>query len=91
MGYFYSMLYFGDMTWRKRSRIFWVPVMLHGIYDGLLFMASLNTWLSGLLLMTFYVFCYLMFKVGKRRIAEHLERDKNDPNQVAYYKSREES
>lgn len=85
MGYFYSMLYFGDMSWRKRSRIFWVPVTLHGIYDGLLFMASLNTVLTGALVITFYAFCYFMYKGGKRRIEEHLERDKKDPNQVAYY------
>ena len=85
MGYFYSMLYFGDMSWRKRSRIFWVPVTLHGIYDGLLFMASLNTVLTGLLVLTFYVFCIVMYRGGKRRIAEHLERDRNDPNQPAHY------
>lgn len=89
MGYLYSMLYFGDMSWRKRSRVFWVPVTLHGIYDGLLFMASLGTAITATLVMMFYVFCYLMFKAGRRRIAEHLERDKNDPNQVAYHKSRE--
>lgn len=85
MGYFYSMLYFGDMSWRDRSRIIWVPVTLHGIYDGLLFMAGLGTLMSALLGPLFYVFCYLMFKGGKRRIAEHLERDKNDPKQAAYY------
>lgn len=87
MGYFYSMLYFGDMSWRKRSRIFWVPVTLHGIYDGLLFMASVGTILSGVLLLLFYVFCFRMFRGGQRRIAEHLERDKRDPNQIAHYKS----
>ena len=85
MGYFYSMLYFGDMSWRDRSRIFWVPVTLHGIYDGLLFMASLNTLLTGILVLTFYVFCILMYRGGKRRINEHLERDRKDPNQPAYY------
>lgn len=85
MGYFYSMLYFGDMSWRKRSRIFWVPVTLHGIYDGLLFMASLNTLLTGLLVLSFYVFCFLLYRGGKRRIEEQLARDKSDPNQVAYY------
>lgn len=86
MGYFYSMLYFGDMSWRERSRIFWVPVTLHGIYDGLLFMASLGTALSAILVLTFYVFCWQMYKGGKRRIEEHLARDKKDPRQAAYYK-----
>ena len=86
MGYFYSLLYFGDMSWRDRSRIFWVPVTLHGIYDGLLFMASLGTALSTILVLTFYVFCWQMYKGGKRRIEEHLARDKKDPRQAAYYK-----
>ncbi|MBO6074342.1 MAG: PrsW family intramembrane metalloprotease [Paludibacteraceae bacterium] len=85
MGYFYSMLHFGDMSWQKRSRIIWVPVALHTIYDGLLFMASLGTILTGLLVLAFYVFCYFMLRGGQRRIAEHLKRDKEDPNQVAYY------
>ena len=85
MGYFYSMLYFGDMSLRERSRILWVPVALHTIYDGLLFMASLGTVLTGLLVLAFYVFCYFMLRGGQRRIAEHLKRDKEDPNQVAYY------
>lgn len=87
MGYFYSMLYFGDMSWRERSRIFWVPVTLHAMYDGLLFMASMGTALTVILVLTFYVFCYLLFRGGKRRIEEHLQRDKQDPNQVAHYKS----
>ena len=85
MGYFYSMLYFGDMSWRDRSRIIWVPVMLHGIYDALLFMASLGTILTGLLLLTFYVFCFFLYRGGKRRIEEQLKRDSEDPNQVAYH------
>lgn len=87
MGYFYSMLYFGDMNWRDRSRIFWVPVALHGIYDGLLFMVSLGTLLTGLLVIAFYVFCWLMFRGGRRRIEEQLMRDRKDPNQVAYHKT----
>ncbi len=75
MGYFYSLVYFGDMSWRKASRIFWVPVLLHGTYDGLLFMANLGTMLSGVLLMCFYIFCYKMWQGGRRSIADHLRRD----------------
>ena len=86
MGYFYSMLYFGDMSARKRARIIWVPVLLHTVYDGLLFMASLGTWLSAILVLVFYAFCFQLYKGGKKRIADHLERDVNDPNQIAYHK-----
>lgn len=76
MGYFYAMLYFGDMSWRKAGRIFWVPVLLHGVYDGLLFMANLETKWAGMLLILFYLFCYQMLKGGQKRIRAHLERDK---------------
>lgn len=77
MGYFYSMVYFGDMNWRKSARIFWVPVLLHGTYDALLMMREVGTMWSGILLICFYIFCFKMLKYGRKRIAEHLERDKN--------------
>lgn len=86
MGYFYSMIYFGDMSWRKASRIFWAPVLLHGVYDSLLFIANLGTVWSGIILLCFYIFCFRMLKFGRRRINEHLERDKKDPTQIAYWK-----
>lgn len=85
MGYTYSMIYFGDMSWRKRSRIFWVPVLFHGIYDSILFMVNMGTILSTLLLLIFYIFCFLLFRYGRKRIQEHLKRDRQDPNQVAFW------
>ncbi len=86
MGYFYAMVYFGDMSWYRRSRIFWVPVLLHGTYDSLLFMVNLGTMLSGALLIVFYIFCWKMLKQGHRSIQDHLQRDKRDPNQMAFWK-----
>jgi len=88
MGYFYSMIHFGDMSWRKRSRIFWVPVLLHGIYDGLLFMANLGTIASGILVLIFYIFCWKMLKNGRKSIERNLERDRQDPNQMAYWQDK---
>lgn len=79
MGYFYSMIYFGDMSWRKSARIFWVPVLLHGTYDALLMMREVGTMWSGILLICFYIFCFKMLKYGRKRIAEHLDKDKNAP------------
>ena len=78
MGYFYSMIYFGDAGVRKSSRIFWAPVLLHGTYDALLMMSSVGTMWSGILLIAFYIFCFKMLKLGRARIAEHLERDKEE-------------
>ncbi|MGM9837537.1 MAG: PrsW family intramembrane metalloprotease [Paludibacteraceae bacterium] len=86
MGYCYAMVYFGDVSWRKRSRIFWVPVLLHGTYDSLLFMANLGTMLSGALLIIFYVFCWKMLQRGRQSIQDNLSRDRQDPNQIAYWK-----
>ena len=77
MGYFYSMIHFGDMSWRKANRIFIVPVLLHGIYDSLIFMSSLDTMWSGILLVCFYIFCLKMLRYGRRRIAEQLKRDRH--------------
>lgn len=78
MGYFYSMIYFGDMSWRKASRIFWVPVLLHGTYDALLMMREVGTMWSGILLIGFYIFCFKMLQFGRAKIAEHLQRDNNE-------------
>lgn len=78
MGYFYSAVFFGDINWRDRSRVFWVPVVLHGVYDSLLFIANLNTMWSGIILMCFYIFCFKMLRYGRKKIADHLERDRNN-------------
>ena len=88
MGYFYSLVYFGDVSWRKQGRILWIPVLLHGIYDALLFMVNLGTILSGVLLVAFYIFCFLLFRRGKNSINEHIRRDENDPNQVAFWRKK---
>ncbi len=85
MGYFYAMVYFGDMSLRKANRVFWVPVLLHGTYDGLLFMSNVGTMWSGIILVCFYIFCFDMLKYGRKRIDEHLARDKKDPTQAAYW------
>ena len=87
MGYFYGMAAFRELPLYKVNRIYWVPVLLHGTYDSLLFMsgASNSMW-AGILLVCFYAFCWKMLQYGRKRIAEHLERDKQDPNQAAYWR-----
>lgn len=79
MGYFYSMIYFKDMSPRYASRVYWMPVLLHGIYDSVLFMAgtplSRMTGLSAVLVLCFYVFCWYLLKHSRKKIREHYERD----------------
>ena len=86
MGYFYSLVYFGDVSWRMQGRILWVPVLLHGVYDALLMMANVGTTLSGILIALFYAFCFMMFRFGRDHIKKHIQRDENDPNQVAFWR-----
>lgn len=86
MGYFYSLVYFGDITWRKQGRILWVPILLHGTYDALLFMTNTGTILSSIILVAFYIFCFFLFRYGQKSIREHIERDESDPNQVAFWR-----
>ena len=86
MGYFYSLVYFGDVSWRMQGRILWVPVLLHGVYDALLMMANVGTTLSGILIALFYAFCFMMFRFGRDQIKKHIQRDENDPNQVAFWR-----
>ena len=88
MGYCYSLVYFGDVSWRKQGRILWLPILLHGIYDALLFMAHIGTILSGVLLIAFYVFCFTLFRYGQKSIREHIQRDENDPNQIAFWRKK---
>ena len=86
MGYFYSLVYFGDVSWRMQGRILWVPVLLHGVYDALLMMANVGTMLSGILIALLYAFCFMMFRYGRDNIKKRIQRDENDPNQVAFWR-----
>lgn len=86
MGYFYSLVYFGDVSWRMQGRILWVPVLLHGVYDALIMMANVGTMLSSILIALFYAFCFMLFRFGRDQIKKHIQRDENDPNQVAFWR-----
>ena len=85
MGYFYSMIFFERDKVKWPLMVYLVPVLFHGIYDSLIFMANLNTLWSGAMLLLFYYFCFLLFRYGKQRIGEQLERDRHDPTQRAFY------
>ena len=82
MGYFYSKIHFRDMGWGYRSLIFVAPVVLHGTYDGLLFMANVTPQVAGLILMVFYLFCLIMFRKSRKSIREQSQAD--DPNNLVF-------
>ncbi|MBR1516143.1 MAG: PrsW family intramembrane metalloprotease [Paludibacteraceae bacterium] len=85
MGYFYSKLFFDEADIKTALAVFFVPVLLHGTYDFLLFLADAEPGWSSLIVILFYIFFYRMFKYGRKRIQDHLANDRRDPNQRAFY------
>lgn len=83
MGYFYSQIAFRDLPAYRKSLIFFAPVVLHGIYDGLLFMANVTPAIAGLLVMTFYVFCFWSFRLGRNRIRKMSEE--SSPDNIKFF------
>ncbi|MGN1247315.1 MAG: hypothetical protein ACI4UO_01870, partial [Paludibacteraceae bacterium] len=47
---------------------------------------EVGTVLSGILIALFYAFCFMMFRFGRDHIKKHIQRDENDPNQVAFWR-----
>ncbi len=76
MGYYYSLAVFAARSrTRHRLLILGAPVLAHGVYDSLLFSASVSGVMGGILFLIFPVFCYQLWKYASRRIARHLAAD----------------
>ncbi len=76
MGYYYSLVKFYPKASNKnRILILLAPIIVHGLYDSILFIISVTPIISGILLILFLVFCHKMWKYGSKRIEEHLKQD----------------
>lgn len=79
MGYYYSLVVFYPHSKRHTTNMvmLWCgPVLLHGLYDTLLFsMSKVNVISSLVIFCTFIYFCVKMWKYVAKRIDEHLKRD----------------
>ena len=76
MGYYYSLAKFYPKTPKKNKALILVaPIIVHGLYDSILFIINVTPAISGILLIVFLVFCHKMWKYGSKRIQEHLKRD----------------
>ena len=76
MGYYYSLAKFYPKTHKKNKALILVaPIIVHGLYDSILFIINVTPAISGFLLIVFLVFCHKMWKYGSKRIQEHLKRD----------------
>lgn len=76
MGYYYSLAKFYPKAPKKNKvLILLAPIIVHGLYDSILFIINVTPAISGVLLIVFLVFCHKMWKYGSRSIDEHLKRD----------------
>ena len=75
MGYYYSLAKFYPQVSKKNKALILVaPIIVHGLYDSILFIINVTPAISGILLIVFLVFCHKMWKYGSRRIKEVLAR-----------------
>ena len=76
MGYYYSLARFYPKTPKKNKALILVaPIIVHGLYDSILFIINVTPAISGILLIVFLVFCHKMWKYGSKSISDHLCRD----------------
>lgn len=76
MGYYYSLAKFYPKTPKKNKVLFLIaPILVHGLYDSILFIINVTPAISSILLIVFLVFCHKMWKYGSKSIQEHLQRD----------------
>lgn len=73
MGYYYSKVHFGISNSPKdKLMILFAPVIVHTIFDWILFSISITPTLAGILSILFVIFVIKMHKYANARIKEHL-------------------
>ena len=60
---------------KNKALILVAPILVHGVYDLILFITDVTPAISGILMIVFLVFCHKIWKYGSNRIKEHLLRD----------------
>jgi RsiW-degrading membrane proteinase PrsW (M82 family) len=76
MGYYYSLAKFYPKTPKKNKALILVaPIIVHGLYDSILFIINVTPAISGVLMIVFLIFCHKMWRYGSKSIQEHLKRD----------------
>lgn len=76
MGYFYSLARFSPS---KRSMYMTMailaPILSHGLYDAILFVIEVTPAVSGILVIIFLIFCFLLWKDASKSIKKHAEEE----------------
>lgn len=73
MGYYYSKVRFcSSATTKDQIMVLGAPIILHGLYDAILFVIPVAPYISGLLVIIFLIFCHKMWKYASARIQEYV-------------------
>ena len=76
MGYYYSIAkFYPKSSIKNKILVLLAPIIVHGLYDSILFVMNVTPIVSGLLLIVFLVFCHKMWKYSSQRIEKHIRRD----------------
>ncbi len=77
MGYYYSLMkFYPESSKRNTVLVFLAPVIVHGLFDTILFSMNVSPAISGILTVVFLIFCNKMWEYASKSIREHLERDR---------------
>ena len=70
MGYFFALAkFYRNRRWNM-FLAFFVPMLLHGIFDGLLMVAEVSETMQGVCLFGFIIFDIILWKIGKKRLRQ---------------------
>ncbi len=77
MGYYYSLMRFDPVSSKRNTAlIFLAPVIVHGLFDTILFSINVAPAISGILTILFLIFCHKMWQYASQSIRKHLQRDR---------------
>lgn len=84
MGYYFSLVKFSQKN-KLQNKILTLlaPILAHGIYDAILMISdNIPTW-SYFLSILFYGFVFILWRLGLKRIKEHVEASPFSPKNIA--------
>lgn len=76
MGYFYSLARFSPSKHSMyMTMAILAPILAHGLYDAILFVIEVTPAVSGILVIIFLIFCFLLWKNASKSIKKHAEEE----------------
>ena len=79
MGYYFSLARFSPISQKRNYTLALVaPILVHGIFDALLFISNVTPAIGAIVLLAFLVFYRKMWKYASKKITEHLQLDNSE-------------